>query len=794
MIKNYFTIAVRNVRRNLGYTAINVFGLALGITCSLILFLLIQFFTSFDKNHPAGDRIYRITSVRENNGQYDYQPGVPSVLPNAVRSDITGLDDVLFVSYQAGALIAVEQDGSKKMISEEGGIAFTDSHFFNFFNRQIISGSVGSFDKPNEGILSRSWAEKYFGSTDVLGKVMTLDNTHNIVIVAVMDDVPGNTNFPFDLIISYKTVSEEKEAQGWYSIYSDDQCFVLLGEQTLAQNVVSQFDGFITKYMGNEAAEKMTINLQPLDDLMFNDRYGNYNYRTITRESLWAMGIVGVFLLLTACINFINLSTAVAVKRSKEVGIRKVMGSQRGQLMFQYFCETGIITLISLLVSVGLAEIGLIQLNVFFETDLHIQLASLNQWTFLGIVWVVVSLTSGLYPALLLSGFSPAKALKSKMTQAGSGGYSLRRVLVVFQFVISQVLIVGTVIMLSQMSYFAEKDLGFSRDAIITVPLFDVENISSKQVLKKEIDRLGGVQQSTLNLTPPSSSSTYNTHITLEGASDQRYRVQLKKADGEYLKMFDIPVVAGRGLADLDTASGWIVNEKLCEVVGYTNPEDILGRAIKMGRRTLPVIGVVRNFHTVSLNDEIYPTMLFNDLADYQNISIRLKGGQFSATIKEIEDLWTSQYPDYLFSYEFLDEAIREFYEREQRLSGLLIIFSAIAIIIGCLGLYGLVSYMANEKEKEIGVRKVLGASTNQILYIFSRELTLLVIVSFIIAAPLAGYVMNGWLQNFAYHVEITWFMFGTGVMVTFFIALATVSYRSVRASVANPIDALRNE
>lgn len=792
MLRNYFMVAMRNLKRNFSYSTINVFGLALGITCSLILFLLISFFTSFDQDHPNGDRIYRITSVRSNNGLSDYQAGVAPVMPEALRSDITGLQDVLFMSYRDQGLIALESKGETHRYREKGGIVFTEANLFKFFNRKIVAGAVGDFNQPNQAIISEELAKKYFGDESPLGRILRLDNQYDIVVVAVVNDFSDNTNFPFGLIISYKTILDEKERYGWNSVDSNDQCYVLLNADLEPGDIESQFPGFMTKYLGTEKAERTTFSLQPLSEIMFNDQYSNFRYRTIKKESLWAMGVVAIFLLFTACINFINLSTAVAVKRSKEVGIRKVMGSQRGQLMLQYFCETGLIAFVALVISVGLAEIGLIQLNSFFETNLHIDVRSAPQLFFIGLVWLFVTLASGLYPAMLLSGFSPAVALKNKIT--GTGTYSLRRTLVVFQFMISQILIVGTIIMLMQMNYFANKDLGFVKDAVITVPIYDSKNVAKKKVLKKEIDRLAGVRQSSLCLEPPSSESTYNTRFRIEGGAEEGYRTQILKVDGDYLNMFQIPVLAGRDLLDLDSANGWVVNETLAKTVGYTTPETIVGRIITIGKRSLPVLGVVRDFHTVSLNNEIYPTILFNDPEAYYNIAVQLKAGEFSKTISEIEKLWNEQYNDYLFSYQFLDESLSKFYDRERKLSTLLIIFASIAILIGCLGLYGLISYMANEKEKEIGVRKVLGASSGQIMFIFSKELLILVLVSFVIASPIAGYVMNGWLQNFAYHIDLNWSMFGAGIIVTLIIAFATVGYRTLKAANTNPVNTLRSE
>lgn len=794
MLKNYFTIAIRNSKRNLSYSLINVFGLALGITCSLVLFLMITFFTSFDNYHVNKDRIYRVVSSSNNNGRQDFGAGVPVPLPEAIRNDFSGVQYVLFISASHDGLITVENNGSRKIFEQEDGFAFTDSTYFTFFNRKILAGDYKTaLQEPNQVLLSEKTAKKFFGERNPLGESIRLNNKIDLKVTGLMEDHPENTNFPFEMLISYATIAKEHEEGGWNSTYSDDQCFLMLQTGVSPQDIDQQFPDFIKKYQGEQNKNEVKRWLQPLNELNHDSRFGNYNYNTISNSTLLAMGVVAIFLLITACINFINLSTAVAVKRSKEVGIRKVLGSQRGQLVRQYLAETGLITLVAMLLSIGFAELTLIRLNSFLDLNLHVDLNNLQLLFFLFLVWVIVSVLSGLYPALLLSGFSPALALKNKITNRSTGGYSLRRSLVVFQFVISQLLIVGTVILLSQMDFLNNKDLGFEKDAIVSVPIPENAPINNRKALKSELSRMKGVESSTLCFTPPSSGSVAMTSYKLEGI-EESHRTQVKMGDADYVDLFQIKLIAGNGLAGLDSANSCLVNEQLVKSVGLKNPEDIIGRVLSVWGMKLPVVGVVKDFHTMSLTRAIDPTIIFNDLSEYTVLSVKLKGGSVNETLKEIEKSWSTLYPDFLFSYEFLDNEIKEFYETEQQMSSLLVLFSAIAIVIGCLGLYGLISFMANEKEKEIGVRKVLGASTGNILIIFSKEFIILIVVAFVIASPLAAYVMGEWLNNFAYRVPLNSLMFVTGIGITLLIALATVGYRSVRASLANPVDALRNE
>ena len=442
MLKNYFTIAIRNLTRNLSYSAINVFGLALGITCSLVLFLMITFYTSFDNYHDNKDRIYRVVSQSFNNGREGFGAGVPVPLPGAVQSDISGIEHVLFISGSHDGLITIEKNGSRKIFEQEEGFAFTDSTYFTFFNRRLLSGDYRTaLQEPGQVLLSEKAANKFFGHNNPMGQFIRLNNKTDLKVTGVMEDYPGNTNFPFDILISYATIAKESREGEWGSTMSDNQCYVMLERRVLPEAIDRQFPAFIKKYQGDRASQELKRWLQPLAEINHDSRFGNYRYTTISWSSILAMGVVAAFLLITACINFINLSTAVAVKRSKEVGVRKVLGGQRLQLVGQYLAETGLVSLVSLLLSVGFAELVLIELNSFLGLDLHVDFYNGRLIFFLLLVWVLVSIVSGLYPALLLSGFSPALALKNKITNRAAGGYTLRRGLVVFQFLISQLLI-----------------------------------------------------------------------------------------------------------------------------------------------------------------------------------------------------------------------------------------------------------------------------------------------------------------------------------------------------------------
>lgn len=802
MFKNYLKTALRNFLRQRGSSFINIAGLTLGITCSLVLFLLVRHMASFDRYHRHLDRIYRVVTEMDSNNERFYTPGVPTVLPEAFRQEFPEAEEVTFASYRSDDLVRIIQsDGEVKKFQEERGIVFAEPSFFRIFDRALVTGHADkALDEPNEAVISRSLAKKYFGREDVVGEVVQYD-TVDYTIRAVMEDFPENTDFPFNLMLSYTTIRKAREANGWNSIWSDEQCYVLLKKGETPESIMSRMPAFVEKYLGEENYHKETFTLQPLREIHFDARYSNFSYNTVPKEILVALGVVGAFLILTACINFINLTTAEAIKRSREVGIRKTMGSTRRQLTFQFLGETTMITGFAMLLSLGLTELALGILNPYLDLRLALNFSSdAGLWIFIVGITVTVSLLSGLYPSLVLSGFNPALALKNKISNRSASGYHLRRGLVVVQFVISQFFIMGTIILLSQMNYFETRNLGFRKDAVLIVPIpergfIETGGAMKMRTLRDEVSRVGGVEEVSLSSSPPSSGDVNSTGFYLDGEDrSKRKGMQLKRADANYIPLYDIPLMAGKNLPDGDTVSGVVVNEELARVSGILDPAEMVGQNIHVWEMTLPVIGVVRDFHTVSLRDKIEPTVLMNGIDTYRVLSVRVNTADVEGLVKQIRTKWEVAYPDHVFEYEFLDDTIREFYSAEENMSVMLTVFTGMAIFIGCLGLFGLASFMANQKTKEIGVRKALGASVESIIFLFSKEYIKLIVVGFFVAAPAVWYLMNTWLERFAYKITIGPAVFIAGLLVTLTVAVLTVGYKSFMAAIVNPIQSLRYE
>jgi putative ABC transport system permease protein len=803
MLKNYFTTAMRNLWRSKGSTIINISGLTLGVATSLILFLLVRSQTSFDKYHAKLDRIYRVVRQSDGNNGKSYDAGVQPVFWEAFKTDFLEAEEVIFTSYHgSGSLVTIPQSqGESKKFADDNNLVFTQSNFFKIFDRKILMGDVNKvLREPNEAVISKKSAMKFFGKEDAIGEVLSFEDKE-YKVTAIMEDYPDNTDFPFNVMLSYITIKKSKDEVGWNGIWSDEQCYFLLKEGSSIAEIERRLPDFYNKHLGKENRDHSEYHTQTLASVHHDDRYENYNYSTTSYEKIAAMSVIGVFLIITACINFINLVTAEAIKRSKEVGIRKTLGSSRGQLIAQFLGESTLVTIFSVVLALGLAQIILPFLNTFLHSTLAISLNDPTLWLFVLAVTVVVSILSGLYPSFVVSGFKPVFAIKNQMGNRNSSGFNLRRGLVVLQFVISQFLIISTIVMVMQMDFFSKKDLGFKKEGVVNIPI--PENVrggfndgsSKMRTFREEVAKTKGVEMASLCNYPPSSGSSSSTNLNVEGKEGE-FDVQLKRIDGNYIELYDMKLLAGSNVLDLDTAQGFIVNEKLVSLAGFNTPQEMIGHRIKLGRRNmyLPVVGVVQNFHTMSLHEPIEPTALYNGIRSYSTISLKVDVRSFKETVKQIQQKWEAAYPNHIFSYKFLDEDIKEFYESDTRMSTMITVFTSIAIFIGCLGLFGLATFMANQKTKEVGVRKVLGASVESIVLLFSKEYIKLILIGFLFAAPLAWYVMKGWLDNFTYKIELGPTIFLIGFGVAFVIAILTVGYRSLRAATANPVNSLRSE
>ena len=797
MFNNYFKIAWRNLRRHKSYAFINIVGLSLGIACAILIFVLISFHTSFDSFHHNKNNIYRI-NTEFHDETIEYEAAVPVPVGKAFRNDYSFAEKTARVVSYHNNLITLTGEKEIKKFNEEDKVAFAEPSFFEIFDFPLIEGDPHTvLANPNSAIITQSIAKKYFGRSPAIGKTIRLDNTTAFTITGILKDLPANTDRKQEIYFSFDNLKDRNaylaSDSSWESVYSGSMCFVLLKPSITPAQVDKALTGFSEKYYKGRDAKIWQFRLQPLSDIHFNTRYDGY----ADKKYLWALGFIGLFLIVTACVNFVNLATAQALNRSKEVGIRKVLGSLRSQLFWQFITETAIITSFALILAYGLALLSLPYLNQLFKSKMELHLFS--NWplpVFLLLLSILVIFLSGSYPGLVLARFQPVLALKSKLSQAHIGGFSLRRILVVTQFTICQILIIGTIVIASQMHYSKNIDLGFNKTAIVTLPI-PINDKTKMNTLRNRLAAIAGVEKTTLCHEPPASANNSNTGVKYDNRpEEEHWSINMKGADDQYLSTFGLQLVAGRNFYPSDTTREFLVNETFVKKLNLHSPQEVLGKKLSIDGNTVvaPIVGVVKDFHNYSLHNEIAAICIMPGYNNYQNCSMKINLANTRSVLTSFEKIWNDIYPEYFYSYHFLDDRIAEFYEMDNIMLTLIEAFAGIAIFIGCLGLYGLVSFMALRRTKEIGVRKVLGAGIGNILWLFGKEFTRLLLIAFAIAAPIAGYAMYKYLLDFKYRIQISAGIFVLAILFTFLIAALTVGYRSIRSALANPVKSLRSE
>ncbi len=804
MLKNYLKIAFRNLIKNKSNTIINVSGLTLGVVCALVIFLVIQFDLSFDTWHKDGDRVYRVVKSDSEYGDISYDRGGQYPLAKAIEEEIIGVEYVSIAdnNYGNDPVISYIEEGVVQNKFKESNLVFVEQDFFNILTYQWLAGDLESaLNQPNTAVVTKNFAEKMFGHTDVLGEILVLSisgSYADLEITGLVNDQPENSDFPFTILASSHSKNrdgESNENDSWSSSSSSIQTYVKLKEGVTAESVNAQFEDLIIKYKGEEEAQYLEYFLQPLSEIHFDSRFGNYNGRTIETRILFALGIIGLFLLITACINFINLNTAIAVGRSKEVGLRKTLGGTKTQLTFHFLGETAFITLLSIILGIGFTEIVLLKVEPLLGFTPEFNLfTNTEALLFLAILFVVITLAAGWYPAQHLSSFNPIEAIRNKINTSYGKGITLRRGLIVVQFTITQILVIGTIVIATQINYFQNQDLGFEKEALVEVPL-PTRDKQTLSTFKNQLLNQTNIKHVTFSNTGTTSSNTWggNYLVTIDTIRFEN-NAQVKFVDEDFIDTYGLILLAGQNLIPSDTVYQYLVNEAFAEQVGFGDDyEGLIGKTNLFWGEEAPIVGVVKDFNTQSLHDGLSPVVMTTRRSYFVG-GIKINTTQTSEALAAIEQSYNQAFPDYIFEYSFLDDNISEMYEDEQRTARIMNAFTLIAILIGSLGLFGLVSYMATTRTKEIGVRKVLGANILDILKIFGFELALLVGISFVIAAPVSWYLMQQWLADFAYKIELGLGIFLLSLAGTILIAVLTVGYRTMRAALANPVDSLKSE
>lgn len=793
MLRNYLKIALRNLERNKAYAFINVICLALGITCAILIFTLVKYHLSFDTFHSKKDRIYRITTELHQDG-ISREANIPQPMGKAFSGDYTFAEKVAMVYSNSDLLVSIPSSEDNKKFEEN--IAYAELEFFEILDFPLIQGDKNKIlTEPNTAIITGRMATKFFGDQNPINQIIRVENKWDFKITGILQDLPINTDRRDEIYLSYSNLKDKNSwlaGDSWKGVAGGMHCFVLLKPNVLPSQVDKAFPELSKKYYDERDAKVYQFKLQHISDIHFNPDLGGY----LAKKNLWALSLIGLFLIITACVNFINLATAQALGRCKEIGVRKVLGSQRWQLFWQFIAETALITMLALILAFSLAQLALPYVNQLFDIQLRIDIfQDVYLLTFLPILLVVVILLSGSYPGLILAGFQPVLALKGKLSQKHVGGFSLRRGLVVTQFAISQLLIIGTIVIANQMRYSRQADMGFRKDAIVMLPVPEREK-PTISTLNSEISRIAGVEKITFCSRAPASPDWASVTMRFDSRTENEdFDISVIAGNDEYVSTFDLQVIAGRNLNPSDTVREFLVNEAAVKKLGVRSQE-VIGKKLWIGLNSSEgsIVGVVKDFHNNSFHETIDPLCITTANQWYSKCAVKINPANLSPTLGVIEKVWKKTFPDHLYDCDFLDEQIARFYELDNMILRLIQVFAGIAIIICCLGLYGLVSFMVVQKTKEVGVRKVLGASVKNIAWLFGKEFIRLLLIAFVIAAPFAWWVMNNWLETFAYRIQIGAGIFILAILITFAVAVIAVGYRSILAALMNPVNSLRNE
>jgi len=806
MLKNFITVAMRNMLRYKGYSAINIAGLAIGLACSIYIGAYVVNELTFDGFHSKAKQIYRICLDGKINEQSILSPVSNAPIAPTMKVEIPGVENFCRIEGTVDMMMRYENK-----IFNEGGLIFTDSTFFQFFDFKLLSGDAKTvLREPHTIVLSQEMANKYFGSEDPMGKMIKSENDTILYrVTGICENVPDNSHIKFDMVASI-CGNESIKNDIWLG--NSFAAYVMLQPNVKQADIEKKMHDLLLKY--GEPQLKQILNISWNDFVKAGNHYEYFleplldvhlYSKTLSgseAKMVYIFIIIAVFILLIACINFMNLSTARAANRAKEVGIRKVLGSQRRFLMLQFLSEAFFISLLSLILAVMLLELLMPSLNSFLDIKLNINY--FQNWfiipSLLALV-VIVGVLAGSYPAFVLANFQPVAVLKGKM-KAGSKSSVLRKILVVFQFTISTIILLGTLVIYQQINYFLNKNLGFNKEQMLIIQRASTLG-KQTQAFQDEIRKDPNIVNTSNSNTLPGYLNS-NQGYQFEGVDPSKTFIFWRmEADPQYLKTMGIDLVEGRFFEEGSKADSNVVilNESATRELGFKTPKEAMGKRIIDLRphsdhnQFLPIVGIVKDWHFQSLHSQIAP-MIFH-LKHPENsgvVNVRLRPENNKQTISMIEKTWKKFTNDQPFEYFFIDKKLEELYKSETQVGKISTFFAFLAIFIACLGLFGLISFTSLLRTKEIGIRKTLGASTQTIIYLLSKETIILVIVSSLIAYPVAYYYMDKWLQNFVYRMNINWLVFVLTTFLVILIALLTVSFQAIKAARRNSIEALRYE
>lgn len=811
MIVNHLKTTLRSLRSHKLFSLINVLGLSIGISAALVIYLIVRYEFSFDRFQKDGNRIYRVVTDTRWSGTLGFTSGIPDPLPEAARMELTGLDEATAL-YTTRLKVSVASSATTHpaVFMDQKNIVFADNHYFRMFPfYQWLAGSPKTaLRDPFNIVLTDERASTYFPGIplpEIIGRQLICDDSIRITVSGIVKTPEVTTDLTFREFISMATITSSGLANSmgygsWNAFSSASQFFVKLAPGTSPASIETQLVRLRTKYVrAEDTANITTHHLQPLADLHFNATYGSFDQPQANRSTLYGLILVAAFLLVLACINFINLTTALSSQRAKEIGIRKTLGSSRSQLIRQFLGESFLITLFSLALSLLLTPWLLHIFSDFIPPGLHFDIKGHPDIVlFLAALLIVVSLLSGFYPALVLSRFQPLSVLKNRVHRLTSTTRDawLRKLLTTSQFVIAQCFIMATLIVGRQIRFSLDTDLGFKKDGIVYFAVPTHTSPLRRTALLRNILSLPGVSMVATGGSAPSSSGWGQQSMEYNDAHRHlETQVQVKSADSIYLTLYHLRLLAGRNFQTGDTTRQLIINETYANILGFTNPQQAIGKTLRNGK-DWPIVGVVADFHQASTHTPIKP-LIFTCNNNERMFHIALQpsdAGGWTSTLAAIGNSYKHIFPDKDFTYHFFDESIEKFYIADMNISRLLQWATGLTILISCLGLTGLVIFTTTQRAKEVSIRKILGASVAGLLALLSRDYLKLIAIAFLIATPLAWWASNAWLDNFAYRAPVGWWLFPLSGTLLAAIALSATGIRTLQAATANPVDSLRSE
>ena len=817
MFQNYFKTAFRNFSRRKVFTVINIMGLALGISSCLLIYLYVSYEMSFDSFHPDKKNIYRLVSdIQISSGEKFSMTLIPQpqLISGAIRKELTGVEaEVALDYYYAKTSIPDDSKNMKRFERPKYGeadpdrIIITEPQYFTIFKYTWLAGDQATaLSEPFKVVLTERKAQTYFGkipADQMIGREVIYDDSLHATVSGIVKGWDKNTDLNFSDFISMSTIQHSYLGIG--NGNDNWQLFVKLSKGVMPAQIESGLAHIVKAYLHpEESGEKIGMRLEPLTDMHFNEGYARDPFfsRKAHLPTLYGLIAIAAFILLIAAINFINLSTAQSIRRSKEIGIRKVLGSSRAGLVLQFLSETFLLTLTAAIVSMLIVNPLLEILRAFIPKGVALRLSDPFTWIFLLLTVVFTSLLAGFYPAKVLSAYTPALSLKGQSGALSGHKDYLRKGLIIFQFTFSLVFIIGSIIVGGQIKYLLNKDLGLVKDAIININTDDQYPEAKKRILAEKIRQLPGIERLSFGRETPAVNYLRGGNLKSKAKGIEIFSEQ-RDADENYIPLYGLKIIAGRNFNSTanDAVTEFIVNETCARQLGFTNPEDAIGQFVETefsGKKPFQIAGVVADFHAKPLLEPIKPIFILQSATSPQ-LSIKLstlgsKTTNFKATIAAIEKIWKETYPGEKFEYRFFDETIARFYDKEQQTAQIMNLAMTIAIFISCMGLFGLVSFTVEQRTREIGIRKVLGASVSGIVLLLSKDFLKPVLVAILIASPIAWYFMNHWLQNFAYRINISWWVFVVAAILALLIAILTVSFRAIKAAIADPVKSLRTE